>query len=581
MTTFGRPHRGAGRSAFAYALALAASLAGCTVGPDYARPELKLPERFEEGRAVGVSVSPIDAATAWWESLRDPKLTELIGRARENNLDLAEARARVREARAARTAAGADLFPQLGLQGAYQRTRRSENATPPPQADGQARARLLSGLTRNLGSPPAASAGALTRELLSAAVNEGVQRRNALRTPRASVEQDLYQVGLDMNWEIDVFGGTRRAVEAAEADIVAAEAGYDDVLVSLLSEVALNYVELRSAQRRLEIAAQNIASQRESVELARSRYEAGLTSELDVAQAEAQLATTMSQVPSLEIDAVQAIHRLSYLLGQPPKALAGELLAAGPIPPTPPVVPVGLPSDLVRRRPDIRRAERELAASTARVGEAIADLFPRFSLTGAFGMQTYDFATILDWRSRVFSIGPTVRWPVFDGARIRANIAVQDARQEQALTRYERTVLLALAEVESALVSYERQRARYETLRQAVAADRRAVEISTELYSRGLTSFLNVLESQRALFQAEDQLVQSEQAAVTSLIALYKALGGGWAASDVGSPTTLPADRYVLLNVPGAESWLPAAPTLPEPQRPTTQPAPAAPPSDD
>jgi NodT family efflux transporter outer membrane factor (OMF) lipoprotein len=345
-------------------------------------------------------------------------------------------------------------------------------------------------------------------------------------------EQNLFQAGFDANWEIDVFGGVRRAVEASEADIQAAEEAQRYVLVSLLSEVGRNYIEARSGQRRLAIAHENIVSQRDTLELTRTRFNAGLTSELDVAQAESQLATTQSQVPLLEVLVKQAIHRLGVLLGQPPESLLDELNREAPIPTLPPQVPVGLPSDLLERRPDIRRSERELAAATARIGVATSELFPRFSLTGSFGSQTDDMQHFLDRKSLFWSVGPTMSWPVFDAGRIRANIDMQDARQQQALMMYQQAILIALEEVENTLVAYRQEQVRHKHLTTAVQANRRAVDVAHERYTKGLADFLSVLESQRALYVTEDAMVQSEGQAVGSLIALYKALGGGWEAGE-------------------------------------------------
>ena len=317
-------------------------------------------------------------------------------------------------------------------------------------------------------------------------------------------------------------------MEAADADLAASEESCRDVLVTLLSEVALNYVRLRGAQRRLVIARDNIRAQQDTVELTETRHKHGFTSELDVTQARTQLASTQSQVPLLENEIKQAIYQISVLLAQPPASLMEELATDRPIPTTPPEIPIGLPSDLLRRRPDVRSAERQLAAATARIGEATADLFPRFSLTGSFGPQSRDIRHILDRNSLAWSVGPQMSWPVFDGWRIRANIQVQNARQEQALAAYERTVLTALQDVENALVAYANEQVRRQSLAEAVQAGQQSTDLSNELYTHGMTVFLNVLESQRALYALQDQLAQSETTVVTNLIALYKALGGGW-----------------------------------------------------
>ena len=301
-----------------------------------------------------------------------------------------------------------------------------------------------------------------------------------------------------------------------------------NVLVTLLAEVARNYLEVRGSQTRLAVAEKNIFTQQQALEIAKARYSAGLSSELDVAQAQAQLATTEAGVPLLQTSMRQAIHQLGVLLGQPPESLLDELLATAPIPSGPPEVPAGLPSDLLRRRPDIRQAEQELAAATARIGVATANLFPRFFLTGAVGQASVDASDFFQSSSRFWSVGPTITWPVFTAGRLRAQVEIQNARQEQAAIRYEKTVLTALQDVESALVAYSKEQITRDSLIQAVKANRQAVDIANELYMRGLVDFLNVIISQRSLNFAEDQLAQSAQRVSSNLVALYKALGGGW-----------------------------------------------------
>jgi NodT family efflux transporter outer membrane factor (OMF) lipoprotein len=301
-----------------------------------------------------------------------------------------------------------------------------------------------------------------------------------------------------------------------------------DVLVSLLAEVATNYIELRGLQQRLAITNNNITTQAETLELTRERSAAGLTSEIDVLRAQAQLMSTRSQVPALESLIKRSIHRLGVLLGSEPGALLAELSPEAPLPALPPEIPVGLPSDLLRRRPDVRSAERQLAAATARIGVAVADLFPRFLLTGAVGRQGDDAHDVKLGVNRYWNFGPSIQWPVFQGGRILANIKVQDARQEQAVAQYEKTVLLSLEEAENALVDYAREQERHRSLARAAESNLEAVSLSKDLYTQGLVDFLNVLDAQRALFLTQDQLVQSSQTVVLNLIILYKALGGGW-----------------------------------------------------
>ena len=442
---------------------------------------------WSEALYDGIDTRPADLAR-WWEEFNDPVLTRLVNRAAGTNLDLRLAESRIREARALRRVAESGAWPSVDVSGSYSRSRTSENAiAPSSQGSG--------------GSP------------FFRGSNNG---------------QDLFRSGFDSSWEIDVFGGVRRSVEAAEATIGATIEDRRDVLVTLLGDIARNYIDLRGFQRRLAVARSNLKAQQESLEIIRVRFQAGLASDLQVAQAEAQVSTTAAEIPALEALSKQAAHRLDVLLGIQPGALWAELSAEAPIPALPPQAQVGLPSELLRRRPDIRRAERQLAAANAEIGVATADLYPRFSLSGVFGVTSISASDWFSAPSRFWSIGPTISWPVFDAGRIRANIDVRTARQEQALTQYEKTVLTAFEDVENALVSYAKEQTRYRSLTDAVVANRRALALADDLYKNGLVDFLNVLDSQRALNAAENDLAQSEATMSTNLVALYKALGGGW-----------------------------------------------------
>jgi NodT family efflux transporter outer membrane factor (OMF) lipoprotein len=478
---------------------LMALLQGCLISPRARLSSLPVPDDWSAAQDLEITTDgapqtrPVAELTRWWRTLNDPLLHSLIDRAVATNLDVREAEARIREARALRTVTAAEAWPLIDVSGSYTRSRRSESVISVPS-----------------GSPSGGTGG-------TAGSFFGF-----------GGEQEFFQTSFDASWELDIFGRVRWSVEATEADIAAAEDNRRDVLVTLLAEVARQYVELRGFQYRLAIARENIQAQQESVELTRARFQAGLTSALDVAEAEALLANTRAQVPTLESGARQSIHRLGVLLGQAPGALLEELSSPTPIPAATLDGSIGLPAELLRRRPDVRRAEHELTAATARVGAAAADLYPRFSLTGIVGFQSLDLADLAEWPSRFWATGPTVRWPVFDAGRIRANIRVQDARQEQALARYERTLLRSLEDVENALVAYAREQERRHLLVEAVRADREAVTLATERYTGGLTDFLNVILAQRALYTSQDALAQSETAVVVNLIALYKALGGGW-----------------------------------------------------
>jgi NodT family efflux transporter outer membrane factor (OMF) lipoprotein len=326
-----------------------------------------------------------------------------------------------------------------------------------------------------------------------------------------------------------VFGGTRRSIEAARANVEAAIEDRRDVLVTLLGDVAKSYIDLRGRQRQLAVTQANLQAQRETLRLTRIRFDAGLASDLEIAQAEGQAQTTEAQIPTLESAIKQTAYQLDLLLGAQPGTSWNELATEAPIPALPPQARVGLPAELLRRRPDIRRAERLLAAATAQIGAATADLYPKFSLIGTFGLQSISASDWFTAQSRFWSIGPTITWPVFDAGKIRANIEIRNAQQEQALKLYEKSVLGALGDVESALVNYSKEQTRYRSLLGAVDANRRALQMSNDLYTQGLIGFLNVLDAERALYSSENDLAQSEANMASNLVALYKALGGGWA----------------------------------------------------
>jgi NodT family efflux transporter outer membrane factor (OMF) lipoprotein len=456
-------------------------VAGCMVGPDYHRPEVPVPPAWGEASTMNAASGPsATTLSEWWLALHDPLLDRLVARALEANLSVLEAEARVRAARSLRSVAAADLFPTVNTNTSYSRFRNSTNA-------------------------PGASGGSLNGHV-----------------------ENLYQAGFDASWELDLFGGIRRSVEAADADVGASVDDLRDVLVSLLGEVANQYVAYRGAAQQREIAENNVATQQATLELTRRRLAAGLASELDVVRAEAQVATTAAEIPTLETEERLAIHRLTVLLDTPLEELSAELAPAAPIPEADPSIPIGLPAELLRRRPDIRRAERQLAGATARIGVATADLYPRVTLLGVAGLESFRTSDFFDPASKFYSLGPALLWPVFDGGKIRAEIAVEDARAQELLAAYRLSILGAIAEVEDALVALDREKKRGDELAAAVQANQRAATLARQLYTEGLTDFLSVLDAERSLFESQDSFVASERTATLDLVALYKALGGGW-----------------------------------------------------
>jgi NodT family efflux transporter outer membrane factor (OMF) lipoprotein len=305
----------------------------------------------------------------------------------------------------------------------------------------------------------------------------------------------------------------------------------------LTAEVALNYVQLRGYQQQIVIAQNNLKAQRHTADITRQRFDAGLASGLDVANAAAQVATTEAQIPVLETSARQAIYALTVLLTRPPVDLVAELSETGALPAAPPEVPVGLPSDLLRRRPDIRQAEAQLHAATAQIGVAIADLFPKFSLTGSLTYQNDLLRNLFTDPSRSWSFGPSVTWPIFQGGSIVSNIRLQEALRDQSFITYQKTVLAALQDTENALVAFANEQEHRKSLNDAVESNRKAVDLATQLYTQGQTDFLSVLDAQRSLYASEDALVQSSRNVATSVVALYKALGGGWEVESFRTPS--------------------------------------------
>ncbi len=456
-------------------LALLAILGGCaSVGPDYVRPDTKASDQWHTPLTAGLSPGADPGVLAsWWNTLGDASLSRLVERAVAGNPDLRKARARIRQARANRSAAMADFLPSLD--GSASGTRAYSNA-----------------------------------DTVTDKVN------------------DLYSAGFDASWEIDIFGGVRRSVEAAGADLDAAREDLRDVLVSLLGEVAVNYIDVRSYQARIAAAEGNIAKQAETYQLTLWRQEAGLGDELAVQEALSNLESTRSQLPDLRSGLEAAQNRIAVLLGEQPGAVHRELETPVPIP-TPPIdVAVGVPADTLRRRPDVRRTERELAAQTARVGVATAELYPKFTLMGSIGVEALSLNRLVSTPTRSYSFGPSVSWPIFKGGAIRANIEVQSALQEQALAEYEKTVLTALEEVENVLTAYVEEQKKMESLRLAEEAAGKSAEIALRKYEAGLSDFLAVLVAQRSLLSAQDQLAKSKGVVTSNLIKLYKALGGGW-----------------------------------------------------
>ncbi|TAK62154.1 efflux transporter outer membrane subunit [Methylobacter sp.] len=469
------------------ALFAALLLSGCpAVGPDYEPPQIPVPRQWTETTAAtGPHAEQLDQ---WWKAFNDPVLDKLISDAIASNLDLKLTLERVKDARALRSATIAAGLPSLDARSNV--SRRFNNT-----------------------SSPASQTGG------TSAVGGGFGIGNQFI--------NIFQMGFDAQWELDFFGGVRRAVEVADATIDVEVENSRDVLVTLLGDVARNYIELRTNQRLIAITRENLQAQQETQELTQIRQQTGLTSMLEVAQAEAQTATTEAQLPNYETLVKQSIHALSVLLGKEPGALAGLLEQQGIIPIIADKAITNLPSELLQRRPDIRRAERQLAVANASVGVATAELYPKINLAAFIGLQN---TTITDFTpiGKSWSAASSLTMPIFNWGKLNANIESKKAQFEQTFLTYQSTVLSAFKEVEDALIAYSKEQERHKALTKAVTANRLAIQLANERYQKGLTSFLDVLISQAALYQAQSNLVSSEGALSNNLVVLYKALGGGW-----------------------------------------------------
>jgi len=457
-------------------LAVLACISGCTVGPDYTAPGLPQKEFTEIRHNTEVEFAQnADPNTyaLWWEGLNDPLLTELIKASLESNYDMKAAVARVQQARAALGISEADIWPTLDAAGSFSRTRYSQDV-------------------------------------------------------RGGGEQNIHTLGLDASWELDIFGGTRRANEAARADLDAQQANLTDVWISLAAEVAINYTDLRVAQKNLNVAYDNLKAQTDTLDLLISRRKAGLNTQLAVEQARYNVETTRSTIPSIRRSIEAYANNIALLTGVLPGTLHEKLMTDKAIPQPAENLLISIPAEALRNRPDICRAERQLAAQTARVGQATADLYPKFRLNGSIGVEALRADRMFSNGNDYYAAGPSANWNIFDAGRIRNSIKIQDALQEQYLAQYEKTVLTAVKEVRDNLVAWNQEQLRLESLTAAEAAAKDALYFANDQYAAGLSDFNNVLDAQRALLTLQVSKVISEGQIVVDLIRLYKSLGGGW-----------------------------------------------------
>jgi len=456
-------------------------ITGCAVGPDYTPPEMEMPQQWPQESEFS-TVTDRNANEGWWKIFADGQLDKLIERAVQNNRDVRAAVYRVEASRALRDYTGGQYYPTVDATGSY------------------------------------------TRSLL-----------RALQFPAPEEPIDIYSTGFDFLWEIDLFGRIKRSLQSSEASYQASIEDCRDVMVTLLADVCSNYIDLRTVQERIEYLNSNIRIQTRTLELTRNLYQAEIVGELDVRQAELNLADTKSQLPTLLIAEEASLNALSVLIGELPGKLKDELGSNKPPTVARDNIEIGLPVDLLRLRPDIRRAERQLAAQTARIGVAKADLYPALQLSGSFNIESVKFRGLGNINNKGYAFGPQLRWNIFDGNRIRNTVKLEEATTAELLANWQNTVLSAVEDVRNAMYAYFRQKERNSSLEDSVKAALRAVELVESLYKSGLTDFQNVLDTQRTLFVQQDKLASSNGSMLRDLVQIYKAFGAGWQNAPAGN----------------------------------------------
>lgn len=480
-------------------------LTGCSVGPDYQSPQSKVPQTYSDMRQQkaknGESVAlPSEPNPLWWKSFNDPQLDSLIARSIAGNISLQQAVLRIAGARE----------QIIQARGAWM---------PSVQASAKA-------IHQQLGLK-----GELESSDIQEQINDlGPEGANVVdhAVNRATRSINVYQGSFDASWELDLFGGTRRSVEMANAQQQSSIESRNDALVSLEAEVARTYLQLRGAQTVIAAIQTQIDIAQQTLDLTKNQQENGLVPQSDTENARAQVGSLRAQLPQYQAQERQAMNGLAVLLGQPPGTLDAELSTPKALPAIPTAVPIGLPSQLARRRPDVRRAEAELHAATANIGASIAQLFPSISLTGQFGLRNTNASYLTDWSSHFYSFGPQISLPIFQGGRIVSAVHLSRAQQANAALNYRQTVLSALQDVDNALVNYRTDQDRVNGLEQTTGALQITFDLVTDSYRKGLVSFINVLDIQRQLAYASQQTAEAKVQTSTHLVSLYKALGGGW-----------------------------------------------------
>lgn len=497
------------------AAAVAVLLTGCAVGPNFTRPDANVPSAWCSAgcqiRSAGPSKATLDPVnTTWWTSFNDPELVALEERVAGTNLDLKVASLRLAESRANRAITAADRYPDLNGNAGVSHQLASANG-------------VLSVAGEVQQAPNSATAANGTGTGVSAAPTQSKGSGPAAF--------NLFQAGFDSSWELDLWGRVRREVEAADASVQMQAEARRDLLTATMAEVARDYIQLRGIQTDYAITLDNLKAAEDIERVTREKHTNGLASELDVVEAASQVSAERAILPQLEEQENESINRLSFLLGLAPGALRSELQEARPVPPTPPAVPTGIPSDLARRRPDIREAEASLHQATAQIGIAQADFYPSITLSGSASLQALQFNQLGSWSSRQFAVGPSISLPIFEGGRLKATLNLRKEQQQEAAVSYQRVVLSAWHEIDNALTQYSTQQRRRDQLAATVKDDQTALRLAQAQYTAGIGSFLQVLDAERRLLAAQQDLTDNTTQISTTLVSLYKALGGGWEAT--------------------------------------------------
>jgi NodT family efflux transporter outer membrane factor (OMF) lipoprotein len=467
---------------------LGIGLTGCTVGPDYQRPEIKEAVRRLTPDGGGVSSRTVEGAVdiAWWKSFRDSQLSSLVERLVAQNLDIETAAERVIQSVAQRQVAAAQGLPHIEGQSSTTYNRQSPNGTV------------------SLVTP----------------------------APGAPLEYALFRDGLTSSWQLDLFGRVRRAVEAADAGILAAVENRHGVALAAVAELAQSYMQLCGTQNRLGIAKRNLRLAEENVALVNTRFGNGVATTLDLAQARAQQATITATLPPLRIQEAELINAIGLLLGDAPRALEAELHRPRMLPRIPRKIPVGLPGTLVRRRPDVREAEARLHEATAQTGVAVANFYPDVTLNGATSVESLHLSNLFSPTSGAFALGPSISIPIFEGGQLRGALALRESRQREAAIFFQKAVLRAWKEVDDGLTAYREAQRRRADIARAVTENQAALQAARQRYSEGAIEFLNIISTQAQLLQSENELADSDTQIATNLVNLYRALGGGWEVAD-------------------------------------------------